>query len=234
MSINLKIIIVAETASARMGGEAILPLHYFKFLAARGVDVWLVTHERVKRELAGLLDHNHFKRVHFIPDSRFQILCARLGKHLPERLAEATFGWLIHLSTGWRQKKLLRQLVKKYTIDVVHQPMPVSPKIPSFIYNVGAPVIIGPMNGGMEFPAAFTNTISVSERVVVWLGHVGSEVLNYLIPGKRKATLLLVANERTRRSLPKCLNNNKILELVENGVDLTLWKGKAPACQKKS
>jgi len=42
------------------------------------------------------------------------------------------------------------------------------------------------------------------------------------MPGKRKAALLLVANERTRQALPAgtC---PRVEELVENGVDLSLW-----------
>ena len=38
---NLKVLIVAEHASAKWGGEAILPLHYFRHLRERGVEVLL-------------------------------------------------------------------------------------------------------------------------------------------------------------------------------------------------
>ena len=40
------------------------------------------------------------------------------------------------------------------------------------------------------------------------------------MPGKRKAALLLVANERTRRALPASVSHVRTVELVENGVDL--------------
>ena len=48
-------------------------------------------------------------------------------------------------------------------------------------------------------------------------------VLNALMPGKRRAAALLVANERTRRALPKGASSH-VIELVENGVDLGLWR----------
>jgi glycosyltransferase involved in cell wall biosynthesis len=46
--------------------------------------------------------------------------------------------------------------------------------------------------------------------------------MNYLMPGKRQAAMLLVANERTRAALPRGVCGDVVL-LVENGVDLSLW-----------
>jgi hypothetical protein len=51
----MRICIVADNASARFGGEAILPLHYFRQLRQRGIEVWLVAHDRVRAELETLL-----------------------------------------------------------------------------------------------------------------------------------------------------------------------------------
>ena len=48
---DLKILIVADHASARFGGEAVLPVHYFRELRARGLPVWLLTHARTRDEL---------------------------------------------------------------------------------------------------------------------------------------------------------------------------------------
>src|SRR5689334_15743971 len=45
---QLRILIVAENASARFGGEAILPLHIFRGLRRRGVEAWLVVHGRTQ------------------------------------------------------------------------------------------------------------------------------------------------------------------------------------------
>ena len=49
--VDLKILIVADHASARFGGEAVLPIHYFRELRARGLPVWLLTHARTRDEL---------------------------------------------------------------------------------------------------------------------------------------------------------------------------------------
>jgi glycosyltransferase involved in cell wall biosynthesis len=50
-----------------------------------------------------------------------------------------------------------------------------------------------------------------------------SGVGNALFTGKRHAAKILVANERTRQSLPTVIKDEQIAFLVENGVDLDLW-----------
>jgi len=112
--------------------------------------------------------------------------------------------------------------VRTERISVVHQPMPVSPKEPSLIFGMGAPVIIGPMNGGIDYPPAFRKMQGTTERVALAIGRSFATVMNTLLPGKRRAAMLLVANERTRKALPPGVCR-RVETLVENGVDLTLW-----------
>ena len=47
-------------------------------------------------------------------------------------------------------------------------------------------------------------------------------LVNRVIPGKKLARTLLVANERTRQALPSCITG-EVIEIAENGVDLSLW-----------
>jgi glycosyltransferase involved in cell wall biosynthesis len=47
-------------------------------------------------------------------------------------------------------------------------------------------------------------------------------MMNRLNPGKRRAAVLLVANARTRAALP-FQGHPDVVELVENGVDQTIW-----------
>ena len=208
--------------SARFGGESFLPLHYFRELRKRGVEVWLVTHGRVKQELDALYP-NDADRISYVPDLWVHVMLWRIGKCLPRRLGVFTTGAVSHLVTQRIQRKMVKELVSQKRIDVVHEPTPVSPKQPSAIFDVGAPVIVGPMNGGMTYPKAFKWMEGFGERYLLkWLRGLSS-VMNRLIPGKRRAALLLVANERTRRALPGVLRDVPTMEIVENGVDLTHW-----------
>ncbi|HWH82055.1 MAG TPA: glycosyltransferase family 4 protein [Burkholderiaceae bacterium] len=221
MSAPLRVLIAAEHASARFGGEAALPLHYFRVMRRRGLPVWLVTHARTRDELEALYPGD--PNIVYIEDTAFHRAMWRLGQRLPDRVSYLTFGFLSRLSTQWAQRRIVRRLVERERIDVVHQPMPVSPREPSMLFGFGVPVVIGPMNGGMDYPPAFQRARGLAERAFLFLGRASASALNAIMPGKRLAATLLVANRRTRAALPAGASRD-VVELVENGVDLTLWQ----------
>src|SRR5579871_4629468 len=93
-----RVLIVAEHASAKFGGEAILPLHYFRVLRKRGVEAWLIVHSRTRDELTALFP-NDLDRIHFVPDTKCHRLLNRIGKGLPGHLRHFTIGFLARLSS---------------------------------------------------------------------------------------------------------------------------------------
>ena len=222
----MHVILVADNASARFGGEAFIPLNYFRLLLAREVDVRLVVHARVRAELVELFP-DHSDRLHFVEDIWLHKGLFRLGTFLPRRLADATTGLLLHLTTQLVQRNIIKSLVERLAVDVIHQPIPVSPKTPSCLYGIGVPVVIGPLNGGMKYPPAFQKEHGLVAGAAMALGRAISNVFNLVIPGKRLASLMLVANPRTRAALPRGIRG-RVVELVENGVDLQIWRQKLP------
>ena len=168
MTTNLKVLIVAEHASARFGGEAALPLHYFRVMRNRGIDVRLVTHARTRDELASLYPGDD--RILYIEDSAWHRAMWRIGKRLPNQISYFTTGFLSRLSTQLAQRRIVHRLVREHGIDVVHQPMPVSPREPSMLFGFGVPVVIGPMNGGMDYPPAFRKHRGGVERLLLEIG----------------------------------------------------------------
>ena len=50
-----------------------------------------------------------------------------------------------------------------------------------------------------------------------------ADLANYLVPGKRRADVLLVANERTRLALPSGCRG-RIGILCENGAEPEVWQ----------
>jgi len=219
---KLKILIVCEHSSDTFGGEAVLPLHYFKRLNARSEDAWLITHVRTKASLEKSIP-DLINRIYFIPDTWLHVTLHKLGKLLPHRIALISTSAISHMITQGYQFFLARKAIKEHDIDVVHEPAPVSPKQPSILFGLGVPVIIGPMNGGVNFPNSFSFMQGKVEKYLYIVVRALSNLLNVVIPGKFFAKVLLVANERTRRALPR-FTKGKIIEFVENGVDLSLWK----------
>lgn len=219
---NLRLLIVAEHASLKFGGEAALPLHYFRVLRKRGIETWLLVHSRTRDELKSLFPQD-FDRIYFVTDTFWHRIIWQCSRLLPNRLSHFTFGLILRLITQIRQRRIAKQVVSEQKINIIHQPILVSPKEPSMIFDLGPSVIIGPMNGGMNFPPAFQKIEGSFVDMSVRWGRIWANLINRLIPGKCKATTLLVANARTRDALPKCITG-KVIEMVENGVDLSIWQ----------
>src|SRR5882724_13444236 len=218
---RLGVMIVAENASLRQGGESSLPIQWFRELLKEGVDVRLLVHARSKPELDQSLSR-FSSRIHYVPEVLFQTICWKFGQALPTHVRDFTSGWLVHLITQFMQRRAARRLIKQYKIDIVHEPTPVAPRIPSMMYGLGVPVVIGPMNGNMTYPPGFRSR-SLLERAFVPVARSFGDLANYLIPGKRQAEVLLVANERTRSALPSgCRSKAGIL--CENGVEPDVWQ----------
>ncbi len=223
----LRICIVAESASFQFGGEASLPLHYYSRLRARGLETWLIVHGRTREELERLFPDD-LERFRFIPDQWFHKLIWRLNAYLPRRIAEATLGTLVVLVNQLIQREMVRSLIASDGVNVVHQPIPVSPRAPSFMCKLGVPVVMGPMNGGMDYPKAFRHVESWITRASVALGRRCANLINQAVPGKKLASFVLVANQRTRLALPSCIEG-EVIEIPENGVDLGLWSAEPHA-----
>jgi len=50
----MRIVIVAQNASTKFGGEALLPLNYFSILRSRQIETLLIVHARTQAELKAL------------------------------------------------------------------------------------------------------------------------------------------------------------------------------------
>ncbi len=203
------------------GGESSLPIHWFLGLLREGVDVRFLLHARNQPEIDELLGE-HASRIHYVPDILLQKILWKLGQPLPNYAKTFTTGWFVHLITQFMQRRVARRLIEQYKIHVVHNPIPVTPRLPSMMYGLGVPVVIGPMNGNMTYPPGCRGPV-FRELVFVPLARGLTNLANRLIPGKRQAALLLAANERTRQALPRGCGGHVAI-LCENGVDPDLWR----------
>jgi glycosyltransferase involved in cell wall biosynthesis len=218
---DLRVLIVADQASLRMGGEAAIAIHMFEGLRAAGKKVWLVSHERNQDEL-----QKRFRecqdRLFFFHDSWLQNNLYKLTRLLTKPLASGAIRALVRFSSYFGLLAVVRRVVNEHQISLVHQVMPVSPREPSPLFGLGVPVVIGPLNGNMIFPpglrAADAKSLATSSSLLSFF----TELANWLLPGKRQAKLILVASERARLALPRKCRAGAV-QFNENGVDPAIW-----------
>lgn len=215
----LRVALVADNVSLHMGGEQARPFHYFRTLRRMGVDAHLVAHQRNQQELAPLIEDAD-TRLHCAPDTRLQKLANTLAGY---------GGWLLPLSvmiisavTGIHQRRILKRLVRENRIDLVHQVTPISPKRPSFCFGLGVPVVIGPLNGDMNYPPDFRSREGRLTHTAMKLARALSHIVNACIRGKPDAAAILVSNHRTRDALPRGCRG-EVFHVVANAVDLRDW-----------
>lgn len=219
---DVAVLIVAQNASHRFGGEAFIPVKYFEKLRRRGCSVKLIAHERNRKDLEGLL-HEFREDMIFVKDSVFHKAIWQAGSFFPKVVQETIFSNILNVVNEVYQNRIIRGLIGRGGVDVIHQPIPVSPLAPSTLHGFGVPVVVGPMNGGMTYPPGYEDYESGRARAFVRVARRSAVLLNRIIPGKRRAAALLVANERTRRALPVPHHPN-VVHLVENGVDFGTWR----------
>ncbi len=215
---NPRVLIVAENASLKFGGEATKPFLFFKFFRQRGMDVRLLVHTRCRAELEAAFPQD-LDRLYFIPDTTGHKVLWQVGRRMPAKVDEQTLGFVRHQITQVLQRRIATDLVRKHDIDVVHEPTPISPKQVSMMFDLGAPVVIGPMCGGMDYPPAFQYMQGGFARNLERAGRAVAQLFHEAVPGKLRAGALVVANDRTKLALPRGCRG-RLYDMPESGVEL--------------
>lgn len=216
-----RIVIVSQNASTRYGGEAILPVHYFRILRARGADVHLVIHERNRADMTAYFNGD-VSNMAFVADTCAHRIIAWLHGVSNAHVVQIVTFNIGNLWTEWLQRHIVVALLDERPEAIVHVPTPVSPRAVSLLSGLRAPVVFGPMNGDMTFPPGYTKHRGRAQQWVIDIGRSAAGLANRLLPAKRRAARLLVANDRTAAALP-VEHGDRVVRLVENGVQTDLW-----------
>lgn len=225
----LRVLIVSENVSLTLGGESSLAHYYATLFAKRNVEVWIACNARVREEFSVEQPALH-RRTFYAEDTKLQQFVEMRTRPYPGRVRDLFVGQGLHVSTQLQLQAIARRLAREGTIDVVFEPSPITPKGLSFMYDLGVPVVIGPLCGGMNFPPAFRDMDSSATRYAVVAGRKVSDLAHRMIPGKLQADVLLVANEATERALPSGCRG-RVIRVFESGVDLDLWAPDPPAVE---
>lgn len=118
--------------------------------------------------------------------------------------------------------------------DVVHRVTPLSPTLPSPMASWSpVPFIIGPVNGGLRWPRAFTAEL---KREREWLTFVrdAHKRFPYWKSTYRKAAAILAGFEHTRNDLPAGIDRERIFDCPDVGFDdeSDRWRPRTKAAQR--
>ncbi len=122
-----------------------------------------------------------------------------------------------------------RQVWKKYraqiaggAFDLIHRITPMSPTLPSYIAGRGGiPFVLGPLNGNLDWPAAFREEQTRERQRLRSLRNL-YKVLPYARRTYRRADAILAAFSHTIRDIPADLRD-RIVSFPEVGFDPDLF-----------
>jgi hypothetical protein len=159
-----RVLLAAHYASDLVNGEGLIPLQIYRRLRERDMDPFLVTHESNRAELTDLFPEAP-RRMRFVPSLPGMAPVFTLGQRLPD--GPRTIAWAVtQVERQFAMLPVIRRLVAEESIDVVHQPIGISPSIPSPLVRLGAPLVVGPLITNVAMPTAFAGRDSVGFRLI--------------------------------------------------------------------
>lgn len=136
--------------------------------------------------------------------------------------------WTTHIAMGypsylafeWEAYRRFRTELKQpgNGFDIVHRVTPMSPTLPSLMAaRSKVPFVIGPLNGGLKWPAAFTNELKREREWLSYLRDVHRH-MPYHAATFRKSAAILAAFPHTIDDLPDYCRDRAI-DFPEVGID---------------
>jgi glycosyltransferase involved in cell wall biosynthesis len=221
-----RVLMIAEAANPEWVSVPLVGWSQFEAMA-RITPVHLVTQVRNREAIlkTGRVEGRDFTAIDSEAVARRmwrlgEMLRGGAGKGWTTSTAAATFAYYYFEKLLWEQ---FGRRIESGEFDVVHRVTPLSPTTPSIIAEkcrrAGVPFVLGPLNGGVPWPAAFD---SARRKEREWLSYVRE--MYRLLPGYRStrahASAILIASRDTFQQMPRTYHD-KCFYLPENAIDPT-------------
>lgn len=219
-----RVLLSAYQCGPGMGSVSQIGWHWYSGLARR-CPVTLVTHVRNRAALSAAGAPLPGSEVVYIDTEWFAGPLYRFASRLFPRSQHAVFlisSFDYYVYDGSALKQLRRLQAAGQHWDIVHAPTPVSPLAATRLHRLGAPVVLGPWNGGLGSPPAFPEIMREDAGWLYAIRNLGRPI-DALIRSTRQAAVILTATQATRESLPR-RHRDRCVPMLENGVDLAVFQ----------
>lgn len=219
-----RVLLIAEAANPEFSSVPLVGWSHSRALAEEA-DVHVVTQVRNRAAFlrAGLTEGRDFTAIDSERVARPMNWVERVarggaGKGWTTVMALRLVPYLYFEHLVWRA---FRSRLRSGEFDLVHRLTPLSPTLPSIVASrcdrCGVPFVIGPLNGGLPWPAAFD---AERRKEREWLSYLRSAYR--LAPGYRatreRASAIVVASVTTAEQMP-ARYAGKVVYIPENGID---------------
>lgn len=217
----MRVLLSAYQCGPSMGSVSQIGWEWYSRLARR-TPVTLFTHIRNRAALEAAGAPVGDSEIRYIDTEWFAGPLYATAKRIFPRSEHAVF-LMSSLDYFPYDAALLREARKSYDRwDVVHQVTPVSPSAITRLHKLGKPLIVGPLNGGMQSPSTFPELMKADSGGVYILGRL-PRMLDGVFGSSAGAARILVANQTTRAALPP-EHRRKCVSMLENAVNLELFQ----------
>jgi glycosyltransferase involved in cell wall biosynthesis len=218
-----RLLLSAYQCGPGMGSASKIGWEWYSRLAPR-VPTTLVTHIRNREALAKAGAPLASSEVVFVDTKRFAEPLYRLGTKLLPR-GQPAGSWISSLDFFVYDRCAVTLLRQRLTAgerwDIVHAVTPVWPTAPTRLHRLGAPLVLGPLNGGLRIPKAFPQAMKEELAPHSPVPNVG-RLFDLFVGSTRNAAAILTADRSTRTRIPRRYRL-RCIPMLENGVDLGLF-----------
>ncbi|MDX2034419.1 MAG: glycosyltransferase family 4 protein [Blastocatellia bacterium] len=221
MNDSPRILLMAYQCGPGMGSVSQIGWEWYSRLAAQQ-PVTLVTHVRNREAISRTGAPWNGPEIVYVDTEWFAGPLYRLASKIFPKSQHSVFlvSSLDFFIFDYVAAKRLKQMARAGARwDVAHMVTPVSTSAPTRLHQLGVPMLLGPLNAGLDSPRGFDEIMRTESTWLYSIRYFG-RVVDWLIGSSRHATLFLTATQATIRSIsPR--HRKRAVSMLENGVDLT-------------
>lgn len=220
---KIKVLLIIEQCNPEWASVPLEGYNYYQGIDCVA-DVTLVTHERNRSALQKIEKHQN---IIYISESLFTKKYYNLIDNITSKKRinwplKHALTYPIYAEFNSKVYRQFKQQVRDKYYDIVHVITPMMPRYPAKIIKAcqNIPFLLGPVNGGVPFPAGFQEVAKQESAGYNFLRAIGRSLIPGYVETYKKADKILAGSSYTLKMLQNLFNipDSKIKLFYENGI----------------